>query len=101
MCFSGSRLDDQQKEKTAGPFGGAPTVRHCTDGGDDVGTISANLLNQHNGMNCDRTAQWTDLSQNGAERIKLLSKVIGAEACMPRSLRGHKSSIPAQVNENG
>jgi hypothetical protein len=36
------------------------------------------LLNQHNGMNCDRTAQWSDLSQNGAERIKLLSKVIAA-----------------------
>jgi hypothetical protein len=31
----------QQEEKTAGPFGGAPTVRHCTDGG--VG-LSAQFL---------------------------------------------------------
>jgi hypothetical protein len=37
-------------EKTAGPFGGAPTARHCTDGGVDVGAISANLLSQHSGM---------------------------------------------------
>jgi len=28
-----------EREETAGPFGGAPTVRHCTDGGVDAGAM--------------------------------------------------------------
>jgi NAD(P)-dependent dehydrogenase (short-subunit alcohol dehydrogenase family) len=30
---AGAHDPHQQEEKTAGPFGGAPTARHCTDGG--------------------------------------------------------------------
>jgi len=32
--------DQPAEEKTAGPFGGAPTVRHCTDGGDSLSAQS-------------------------------------------------------------